>query len=45
MLNNTVILPCCLQWPAVDMDIPKHMKKNGMELEMKKGRESGRKGT
>jgi len=27
------------------MDIPKHMKKNGMEPEMKKGRESARKGT
>jgi len=43
MLSSAIILPCYLQWLAVYMDIPKHMKKNEMEPEMKKGRESARK--
>jgi hypothetical protein len=38
MLSNTIIL----RRIVVYMDIPKHMK-NGMEVEMKKGRNSGRK--
>jgi len=43
MLSSAIILPCYLQWLAAYMDTPIHMKKNEMEPEMKKGRESARK--